>query len=119
MKKLILLVLLFTFAGSTFHVLKAEDSVPKKPDLSTIILPQEIDIHPQPISAGDAVVLLKSPRNIISTALYTFTGERLVKQVHDGTSSVIKMIPDNIPTGEYLLKVETENGVGIKKIFFK
>lgn len=119
MKGLIQLALLFIFAGSVFLELKAEDSVPKKPDLSTIILPQEIDIHPQPISAGDAVVLLKTPRNILSTALYTFTGERLVKQFHDGTSSVIKLIPDNIPTGEYLLKVETENGVGLKKIYFK
>lgn len=119
MKKRILLALLFTFTGSTFHALKAEDSVPKKPDLSTIILPQEIDIHPQPISVGDAVIILKTPRNIISTALYTYTGERLVRQVHDGSSSVIKLIPENIPTGEYLLKVETEDGVGLKKVFFK
>lgn len=77
---------------------------------------ESIQIHPQPVRVGDAMVVLDRPERILATSIYTVTGERLVRQVHYGRKKVQKQIPSDIPNGEYLLKLETESGVGLKRM---
>jgi hypothetical protein len=85
----------------------------------TDISPDMISIYPQPVSVGDATVKISMRYKIISTSIYTVTGERMVHQVHDDVQKVQKNIPYELPRGEYLLKLVTENGVGLKRILVR
>jgi len=89
------------------------------PTASTVISPDMIQVHPQPLSVGDATVKISSKEKIISTSIYTITGERMAHQVHNDVQKVQKNIPYDLPRGEYLLKLETEGGVGLKRILVR
>lgn len=83
------------------------------------IHPEHIVIHPQPLVPGDAVVKLMVPGRILSTTIYTVTGEKVHDEYHDGVTVANKYLPENLKRGEYLLKVVTEDGVGLRRIFVR
>jgi hypothetical protein len=85
----------------------------------TDISPDMIQVYPQPFTVGDATVKISIMERIISTSIYTVTGERMAHQVHNSMQKVQKDIPYQLPRGEYLLKLETENGIGLKRILVR
>jgi hypothetical protein len=86
---------------------------------SVNIAPEAVVIHPQPLTVGDAEISLKVPAKIISTSIYTVTGQRIIYQVYDSETKVVKAIPYDIESGEYLLKIVTENGIALRRIFVR
>jgi hypothetical protein len=83
------------------------------------LTPDMIQVHPQPLRVGDAVVKVDAPERILSTSIYTITGQRMAHQVHNTYSQVQKTIPYELPQGEYLLKLVTENGVGLRRVLVR
>lgn len=100
------------------HAVSANDTIKPIDNTQSIKIEADmIKVNPQPLLLGDAEISLKVPEKIISTSIYTYTGERKVHQVHDSNSKVIKIIPYELESGEYLLFIETEKGYGIRKVF--
>jgi hypothetical protein len=98
--------------------LYANDDVAQDSAKGRFIRPEHIVVHPQPLSAGDAFISLNVPGKIISTFIYTVTGERILKDYHNSSTTAVKYIPYSFRKGEYLLKVYTEDGVGLRRILF-
>ena len=103
---------------SSINVAVANDTPDTDSNLQSVKIDANlINIHPQPLLLGDAEISLKIPERIVSTSIYTYTGERKAFQVHDSATKVIKIIPYELESGEYLLFIETENGYGIRKVY--
>lgn len=116
MKHLIVLV----FSTLVFPlVMAANEGVIRDSMHARNLRPEQITVHPQPLTAGDAIISLKVPGKIVSTAIYTVTGERILKEYHNSSSTAVKNIPYNFRKGEYLLKVTTEDGVGLRRIYIR
>lgn len=127
MKKLFgfLLILLLPLSGiilanSLFDTTdRGNNPIAQEMASASRIEPYMIQVYPQPVSVGDATVKISLEEKIISTSIYTITGERMAHQMHDEVQKVQKNIPYQLPQGEYLLKLVTENGIGLKKIFVR
>jgi hypothetical protein len=107
------------FAMSFSAVLSANEDALIDSMKGKSLRPEYIVVHPQPLTVGDAFISLKVPGKIVSTSIYTVTGERILKEYHNSTSTAVKYIPYNFRKGEYLLKVTTEDGVGLRRIFIR
>ena len=115
MKQAVILFLMMLFS----NFLEANEDITQETEKGRSLRPENIIIHPQPLSAGDAFISLNIPGKIVSTSIYTVTGERILKEYHNSTSMAVKYIPYNFRRGEYLLKVTTEDGVGLRRIFIR
>lgn len=109
--KIFILVLLSVFL---FNQSKSQDSLKKYRTLSS----DSIVVNPQPFKSGDLIVSLITKDTILSTYLYNITGDLIYQQSHQNTIT-FNYIMQPLEEGEYILKVETDSAVGIKKIRIK
>ena len=77
-----------------------------------------IVVNPQPFKFGDLIVSLTTKDTITSTSLFKITGDLIFEQSHQHVITY-NYIQIPLEEGEYILKVETNNAVGIKKIRIK
>lgn len=116
---LIAFVFLFSTISAEAVASNSEADSTSTENVGTSISPDMISVHPQPFRVGDARVSITLPEKIKSTSIYSVTGEKVVHQVHRGSQEVQKVIPVGLQQGEYILKLETDAGVGIKRIFLQ
>lgn len=84
-----------------------------------IIQSNDINVTPLPLTFGDASVCVHSPGKIIKVSIYTVTGQKLYQQLFNDDVAKFSLMPYDIVPGEYILKVETELGLGIRRVQIK
>lgn len=87
---------------------------------SRVIIPSsDINVTPLPLTFGDATVCIHTAERIVKIGIYTVTGQKLYQQLFDTDFAKFTLMPYDIVPGEYILKVETVNGIGIKSVQIK
>lgn len=97
--------------------LSAQDTISNKTK-SQSLSSDSIIVNPQPFKIGDLIIYLTTKEIIINTSLYKITGDLIFEQSHQ-SNVAYNFISISLEEGEYILKVETDKSVGIKKITIK
>ncbi|NER14646.1 T9SS type A sorting domain-containing protein [Leptobacterium flavescens] len=83
----------------------------------TIIISEDILIHPNPVNSGDLVISLPALSDPdVNISMYSYTGKMLLNKVYNQAGRQIRMNMDAYPGGIYILRVQTASGTSNYKI---